>query len=449
MNWWTYRMVFTARFELPKDLFHNTFLVLGLLPLGTAILHIRTVPILSDPKHHIDMFLFCLSLSIGYFMYFGLLIEVMYCQWKVKSAKLFPEAFHMCKQLFLIAVPPAIFSFVATLHTGIEYYTFDESSSKTEDRLLAGESDTFDDGPMDDVAAWMLVAGTLSNFLTMIFLAFGRGIFYGRGQDYDFRKYTVPMHINFALHRYGEWTMLLLGESVLSLLIVDLGDGQQYYQIFFSGIVTVILLEYLHFRSQPHEPDDHALRTSRLGAFAFFYFFQFYSVSLIVLGASYKFFLWEAVFDDDQAGKDRRLLFPMLERLLAGETTSLRFDTEDRQQRIANLFSGSLAMVWLCLDIIALAHKGFSNNVERLNNCPKGKAMALSIVGSRVGLIIFAATLSQYVTNPVTLAIIGLVGIFAQVSFNCSFDHSSHSLCSLALPEIRWICHISTHCGRS
>jgi hypothetical protein len=58
--------------------------------------------------------------------------------------------------------------------------------------------------------------------------------------------------------------MLMLGESVLSLLIVDVTATSDYYKAFFSGILSITLLEFLHFRSQPHEEDDHALRRSKL-----------------------------------------------------------------------------------------------------------------------------------------------------------------------------------------
>jgi hypothetical protein len=61
------------------------------------------------------------------------------------------------------------------------------------------------------------------------------------------------MNITFATHRWGEWTMLMLGESVLSMLIVDITESAEYYKTFFSGILSITLLEFLHFRSQPHE----------------------------------------------------------------------------------------------------------------------------------------------------------------------------------------------------
>jgi hypothetical protein len=52
------------------------------------------------------------------------------------------------------------------------------------------------------------------------------------------------MNVEFLVHRNGEWTMLMLGESILSLM-------------------TAILLQYLYFRSQPHNADDHAVRKGK------------------------------------------------------------------------------------------------------------------------------------------------------------------------------------------
>lgn len=60
------------------------------------------------------------------------------------------------------------------------------------------------------------------------------------------------MNIDYAIHRYGEWIMLMLGESVLSLLIVGVKERDDFYKTFYCGIISIALLENLHFRSQPH-----------------------------------------------------------------------------------------------------------------------------------------------------------------------------------------------------
>jgi hypothetical protein len=51
------------------------------------------------------------------------------------------------------------------------------------------------------------------------------------------RSRQVPMNINFSLHRWGEWIMLMLGESVLSLLIVTV-KVQSINSILYSLLIV-------------------------------------------------------------------------------------------------------------------------------------------------------------------------------------------------------------------
>lgn len=59
--------------------------------------------------------------------------------------------------------------------------------------------------------------------------------------DGSHKEMVVPMNVHYMIHRYGEWTMLILGESVLSLLTADIAyyDGSLFYVSFFSGILSV------------------------------------------------------------------------------------------------------------------------------------------------------------------------------------------------------------------
>lgn len=88
----------------------------------------------------------------------------------------------------------------------------------------------------------------------------------------------------------------VLGESVLSLVIVDgiadSNDGK-YYLVFFFGVLSVIFLQILHFKSQPRDAVHHALRRSRLGGMAFSVLIQVYSAALILVGVSFKLMLTE------------------------------------------------------------------------------------------------------------------------------------------------------------
>jgi hypothetical protein len=219
--------------------------------------------------------------------------------------------------------------------------------------------------------------------------------------------------------------MLMLGESILSLLIVDVSGGSDYYGTFYTGILSVVLLQYLHFRSQPHHADEHAMRRTKEAGMAFFLLMQIYSAALILLGVSYKMFLFEYVYGD--AGSRRtliqegegahRMLFDVPRGLAGGDSSALEYDTADRQQRIANFFCGCLAVVWLCIDVMLIVHRGLKDNIGRCKckHTHKTKLVGVVLILLRVGLIAFIATLSLYVTDPLLLPVIGLCGIFAQL----------------------------------
>lgn len=285
-----------------------------------------------------------------------------------------------------------------------------------------------------DVPIWLLLGATCASTVyqwIMICFCFPSG---GRHKEI-----TIPMNINYCIHRYGEWTMLMLGESILSLLIVDVtGNGVDSYATFYVGILSVILLQYLHFRSQPHHPDEHAMRRKKEAGLGFSYLMQIYSAALILLGTCYKMFLYEYVYEEYE-NSHRMMLFEPMARLLAGgDGGALKYDVEDRQQRIANFFCASLAIVWFCQDLMMIMHKGLKDNMGRCR-CPhtgKMRAVSVGLTMARVGLVVFIATLRGYITDPLLLSVIGLCGIVAQIILrvisNVAFpDASVHRDCQV------------------
>jgi hypothetical protein len=64
--------------------------------------------------------------------------------------------------------------------------------------------------------------------------------------DESNKGWVVPMNIPYLIHRYGEWTNLVLGESVLALLTAAtskddyyLGYQKKFLAAFFMSLVTV------------------------------------------------------------------------------------------------------------------------------------------------------------------------------------------------------------------
>ena len=226
-----------------------------------------------------------------------------------------------------------------------------------------------------------------------------------------------------CIHRLGEWTMLLLGESILSLLIVETSTSAGYYITFYAGIISVVLLQYLHFRSQPHHADEHAMRRNKNAGMLISTLMQTYSFALVAVGVSYKMLLYEYTYEE-KGYRLRRLLQHLTDaalRHLAGGGGGTKYTAEERQQRVANFFCGSMAIAWICLDWMCLTHQGIRRNVERcevkcrLTSAKRVSKLGVMFAAIRVGLIAFIASLSQYVQNPELLSIIGMIVIIAQV----------------------------------
>ena len=225
------------------------------------------------------------------------------------------------------------------------------------------------------------------------------------------------MNIDFIIHRNGEWIMLMLGESIFSLLIAFVGkEGNAFYTVFYCGIVTVIFLQLLHFQSQPHEADSHASRRSKNAGILWSWCQHIYSLALVLLGAAFTFFL---TLSDDMLYHDGR------RRNLAGSAPAL---TGEEMKSAAHLFCGSLAVVFFSLEIMSLLHLGFRESRDRCD-LEGGKNYAgIVLVAFKVGVVVFTATLSQWETNPETLTIIALCIVVFQLGMRkvCSKFLSHH-----------------------
>ena len=80
----------------------------------------------------------------------------------------------------------------------------------------------------------------------------------------------VPMNVEFAIHRFNEFMMLMVGEGVLQLVISDTVGGIQtsFYNIaLVSGFVLAVTMLYSWNVTEPHHATGHAFaRSSRPAA---------------------------------------------------------------------------------------------------------------------------------------------------------------------------------------
>jgi hypothetical protein len=209
--------------------------------------------------------------------------------------------------------------------------------------------------------------------------------------------------------------MLMLGESILSLLTIDVpSESGEYFGTFYSSLATVILLQYLHFRSQPRHADDHAARRDKNAGIAVVWLSILYSSALIALGAAFTLFILEFSYDDYSGDNHRRVVLGG--RWLAGGGAP-KYDAEERQRRMGHVFSISLAVIFLALDVMSICHVGFENGKHKCV-CSETKTRnvkGMILVVFRVGVIAFTATLSQWITSQKTLAGTGVALTILQI----------------------------------
>mmetsp|Transcript_48285 Transcript_48285/g.54736 ORF Transcript_48285/g.54736 Transcript_48285/m.54736 type:complete len:233 (-) Transcript_48285:126-824(-) len=195
----------------------------------------------------------------------------------------------------------------------------------------------------------------------------------------------------------------------------------------------------LHFRSQPHSPEEHAFSCDKNAGVLFTIIFFSYSAALVGVGAVYKLFLKS--LDEDYGGGERRL--PSLGdgnadyvfRWLAsgGSDDGCSPSGDERIQNIAYLFGFFFAAIYIFIDVMLVAHNGLSRDSlakgyrkvifkEEVNEETGAVRQKLNIMGilfvviPREGIVILLVTLCFYVTSPAVLAVVGCVTAFLQVA---------------------------------
>jgi len=400
---WKEKVYYDARLSLRDDIFHRIFEMCFHMANAAIILHIRPVEVMANSKDNIDMFAFSIAQVIYNFLVFAGYLEVFFLAEGQKS--LLKRVASRDFKLKMVSFP---FYLGAAVVSGINYYSDDNSTDNSSDDYAIRNSAESENAAaassnfVDYLPIWLCIGGALAHFLFFLFLT---QIWFPN--DGSHKKFTIPLNVEFVIHRNGEWIMLMLGAGILNLLIVDVSAASDYYVTFYCGILSVVLLQYLHFRSQPHDPDNHAIRRSKDAGVWFTFINGVYSASLLVVGASYKSFL--TGFADAARRLDE-------ERILLGSEES-NLSGKDRLQQIANLFGGALAILWFCTDVLMVLHLGLSNCLGRCQ-CSESKAInkkGLFLLTCRACLIPISATVGLWLTDPAKLAAFGLGIVIAQL----------------------------------
>ena len=370
---WVEKLNYDGKFAPDDNLFHRGWEIVHLGIVGTIIQHVQTVEIMSQTTKYPTTMIFASALFVEGW---SQLLRYKDVYHNVSGGE---EAIQEARANGVRKFFVSLCFLAAAIIAGFDYF-IKPSTQATNDLpvILCGLS-----YPMERLLIFVQTFYLIPK----------------SGKRFD--QVRVPLNLEFALHRLGEWVMLMLGETVLSLLIAPQSKGARYYLTFYTGITAVTMLQYLFFRSQPFAIEDHATRRSRPGALLFAEMLTVYSGCLIIFGGAYKLTL------------DQYLLE---ETLPPGAMVGV-YTLVQRRERIANLFCWSLTVSILALDTMIITHRGFKDNFARFRNPETGGCHIVPtiILTVNLSLIVLTATLSMWVRSLEWMSVFGLLIVVLNV----------------------------------
>jgi hypothetical protein len=186
----------------------------------------------------------------------------------------------------------------------------------------------------------------------------------------------IPLHVAYTIHRNGAFTMLMLGESILSLVLgVALDAVPSFYFIFVFAFLTALGLQFISYVLQPFNPDLHAMRVSPAAGVAWHKFQVLYVISLVAFGVSLKLLLkyhdHEGCSDDESDPRSGSYDYASSYSSYSGTSYSSASvysadsayssgvsERKCLQPEYAQLYCGSLGASYLLVKLMSVQHKG-------------------------------------------------------------------------------------------
>jgi len=438
-NCWDSKLVYASRYSV-GDYAHQILEVIRVFFLSFSVLHIKSIELMSDPKS-VEMFgftlgVFCESL-IRIFLKIELILVGQGDQEAIRN--------HSRRKIWATYLPQTLLFLVALIVSAVQLWEENHPAEGKERYLAAayGESNGSGDSSSE---AWSLadvpIVLCLAAYVYHLLYHASKALTVPRMKD--FRTGNVPSNIDFMIHRYGEWTMLMLGEAVLSLLIVDTTESTIYYVVAGVGVLTVILLQAVKFESEPSHAEGHALWRSLNWGVVYAMLVQLLSMGLIAFGVSYKVMLKSIHKENEKKGvygSDYDSAYGESAKESSGHITgdakgyeydenaggdyhvdaSHRFlapSVSSTDKASAALFSGALTIVLIALECMTNSHIDTHDSLTHFLRPGQwiheaGGRVKFALFLLKMGLIFFTATLSLWLTEPNHIVIAGFFVVAA------------------------------------
>ena len=240
-------MVYASRFTC-VDYFHWIYEVVRYVFVGTAAAHVNKLELMREASS--AALAFIVAILCESLMHLGKMVETYY---KAEGDRECIQA--QCLRNIKYKILPYIAVIVSALAVEISFHLDDNTEKHTQgSRQLADYGgDQYDDGTADPhykeggIAGYRAVAeyrwdygdlpltltaiGYVSNQMLRVFVEW-RAIATAK---IDIRRTLVPYNVEMMIHRYGEWVLLMIGEGILSLLIVETTPTLSHYIVMTCG----------------------------------------------------------------------------------------------------------------------------------------------------------------------------------------------------------------------
>ena len=232
---WEIAMQYESRYMI-FDYSHRLFEVIRFIFISTAILHITPIELMSDPSS-----VECLSVTISIFME-SIMHLILSCElyYRAKGDRESIKNYTMDCVYFRL-LPMTLVYLAATIIAIVLYVQSKITNNDSKNSRLLASPEYSPEYYGSSAPIWKLSDLPFTLLAGYYVLTFATTAL-ARLQQYkteDIRKRFVPSNIDFEIHRYGEWILLMIGEGVLSLLIVATTESKDYYIITTIGKLTL------------------------------------------------------------------------------------------------------------------------------------------------------------------------------------------------------------------
>ena len=144
----------------------------------------------------------------------------------------------------------------------------------------------------NETSAWCLEIWAAAHLLFMGFLMYWTATM-GAKPEAEAHAESVPMSVGYLIIRVGEWTMVMLGETVLSMLGIPLESDVIVYFMFACSMLIAGNLQFQGYTVHPIHATHHVLQGGQFSFKGLLYLIWatiWYATILVCVGTGAKVF---------------------------------------------------------------------------------------------------------------------------------------------------------------